>query len=93
MNTAKNLSIAKYMGKLENMLETFSDGTNEYLAPARRQLGHVAIVLARTTIAPAIFRQQDPEPLTTEVGDESYLRALASKLYDQGDKHENNQGS
>ncbi len=80
MKTTKDLRIAKYMGKLESMLETFSEGTYEYLAPARRQLGHVAIVLERTTIAPAIFRQQDPEPLTTEVGDESYLRALASKF-------------
>lgn len=45
-----------------------SDGKNVYIMPARRNAGHVAIVLVREIVAPTVFRNAEEEITDIEDG-------------------------
>ena len=51
-----------------------TDGNKTYMMPARRNAGHVAIVLVREIVAPTVFRNAEEE--TTDVVDRDEVRRV-----------------
>lgn len=76
-----NTELTPYLADLESMIEDYLDENGKvYIAPARKELGVLCIPIVREIIAPATFRQEEPEPLTAVVQGESYVRAGANKF-------------
>ena len=77
--------IDKFMPYLNdgNLVEevTAANGKDTYVMPARRNAGHLAIVLIREITAPTVFRNAEEE--ITDIGDRDgvrRVRATASKF-------------
>ena len=75
-------AIEPYLGSLDKLLHTTrNDKGKEYVQPALKNLGSVAIPLIREVIAPASFRNADPE--ITDILDldgARRVRAVANKF-------------
>jgi CRISPR-associated protein Csc2 len=54
-------TIKPFLGSLHNLTGQSSDGKNDYIHPALRNLGSVSIVTIREIVAPAIFRNSEQE--------------------------------
>ncbi|MCQ1060469.1 hypothetical protein LRP52_29000 [Photobacterium sp. ZSDE20] len=75
-----NTPLHKHLSSKSALTETFSDTKGiDYVTAQRKGLGVVCIALVREIIAPASFRQSDPEPLTKELNGEQYICALPNK--------------
>lgn len=73
--------VAAHLNTLDHLVETYCDQKGkEYIAPARKNLGVVTVAVVREVIAPTIFKQEEEEPLTVDVENDSYLRATPSKF-------------
>ena len=75
-------TIHPYMGNIDHMLATTIDANGkEYVQPALKNLGSIAIPLVREVVAPASFRNADPE--ITDILDldgKRRVRAVANKF-------------
>ena len=75
-------TIKPYLGSIDKLLSTArNDKGREYVQPALKNLGSVAIPLIREVIAPASFRNADPE--ITDILDldgTRRVRAVANKF-------------
>ena len=75
-------AIESYLGSLDKLLHTArNDKGKEYVQPALKNLGSVAIPLIREVIAPASFRNADPEITDIlDLDDTRRVRAVANKF-------------
>ena len=80
MKSIADTDLKKITCDLDHLVEQYSHSKKSYIAPSRKDLGVVSIPIVREIIAPAVFRQEEPEPLTATVGDEEYVRVVANKL-------------
>lgn len=69
-----------YLGSLDTLTHEARDGKDTYVQPALRNLGAVAVPVLREVIAPASFRNADPEITDIEVDDVLRVRAVANKF-------------
>lgn len=80
MKSIADTDLKKVTCDLDNLVEEYNNGKKSYIAPSRKELGVITVPVIREIIAPAVFRQEDPEPLTATVGGEEYVRAIANKF-------------
>lgn len=80
MNSVADTSLKQVTCDLDKLVEEYTHGKKAYVAPRRKELGVITVPLIREIIAPAVFRQEDPEPLTATVNGEEYVRAIANKF-------------
>jgi CRISPR type I-D-associated protein Csc2 len=75
-------ALRPYLGDLAHLTDTSSDGKNEYVHPALRNMGTVSIVLMRRFIGPAIFRSFEAEitSITLEDTGRTLIRAVPNKF-------------
>jgi CRISPR type I-D-associated protein Csc2 len=69
-----------FLADIEHLTDTSSDGKQEYIHPALKNLGSVSLVVIRETIAPTVFRNAEEEITDIEVGESVHVRAVPNKL-------------
>lgn len=74
-------TIKQFLGSMNHLYDKSPDEANKpYFHPSFKNLGAVNIVLLREVIAPAVFRNAEPEITDIEVGGETYVRAVPNKF-------------
>ena len=82
-STATRISetaLVDFTCNIDSMLETYITEKKEYIAPKRKELGVITVPVIREIIAPAVFKQDEPEPITASIFDEEHVRAIANKF-------------
>jgi CRISPR type I-D-associated protein Csc2 len=69
-----------FLGDLEAMTSTMTDGSKDYVQPALKSLGTVSLVVLREVISPASFRNAESEVTDIDVGGHRHIRAVANKF-------------
>jgi CRISPR type I-D-associated protein Csc2 len=70
----------QFLGDIDHLLDSSTDGKAEYVHPALKNLGCVSLVLLREVIAPVVFRNAEEEITDIEVGEEVHVRAVPNKF-------------
>ena len=74
-------ALAPYFNTLDTLVHTAKGENNRtYAQPALKNLGSVAIPVLREVIAPASFRNADPEITEIAISDVRHVRAVANKF-------------
>jgi CRISPR type I-D-associated protein Csc2 len=74
-------ALLPYLNTLDALTHTAVAGDGEaYVGPALKNLGVVTIPIIREVIAPAVFRNEDPEITDIEVDGVRRVRAVANKF-------------
>ncbi len=73
-------ALLPYLGALDALTHEAHDGNDAYVQPALRNLGAIAIPVLREVIAPAAFRNADPEITDIAVDGVRRVRAVANKF-------------
>lgn len=69
-----------FLGDLEAMTSTMTDGSKDYVQPALKSLGTVSLVVLREVISPASFRNAESEVTDIDVAGYRHIRAVANKF-------------
>lgn len=78
-NSTNETALSPYLADINALTEEYESKKN-YVSAARKNLNVITVTVVRETIAPIVLRQEDPEPLTTEVGEQQVIRAMPNKL-------------
>lgn len=73
-------SLAEFFGDIESLVHTAGIGRDAYVQPALKNLGSVAIPIIREVVAPAAFRNADPEVTDIDVHGTRRVRAVSNKF-------------
>jgi CRISPR-associated protein Csc2 len=71
---------AKYLGKIDHLVDTSTNGKGDYIHPALKNIGSITLVTLREAIAPVVFRNAEQEITDIEFDDETYVRAVPNKF-------------
>lgn len=71
---------AKYLGNIERLVDSSSNGKDDYIHPALKNIGTVTLVTIREAVAPVVFRNAEQEITDIEFDDETYVRAVPNKF-------------
>ena len=73
-------AIEPFLGHLDTLTATAQGGKRKYVIPALKNLGSVTIPMIREVIAPASFRNEQPEITDVEFKGVRRVRAVANKF-------------
>ncbi len=74
-------ALAPYFNTIDALVHTArGDKDKSYVQPALKSLGSVAVPILREVIAPACFRNADPEITEIAISDVRHVRAVANKF-------------
>jgi hypothetical protein len=69
-----------FLAELTHLTDTSSDGKQQYIHPALKNLGSVSLVLLRKTIAPSVFRNAEEEITDIDLDGSVHMRAVPNKF-------------
>ena len=69
-----------YLGNIDDMTSTMTDGKKDYVQPALKSLGSITLVVLREIISPASFRNAESEITDIDVAGHRHIRAVANKF-------------
>lgn len=75
----KNI-LSSYFNDINTLVNNAGYGKDKYIEPALKNLGSVCIPIVREIIAPAVFRNGDPEITDIGIANERRVRAIANKF-------------
>ncbi len=72
--------LTKYLGDIDHLVDSSTDGKNDYIHPALKNIGSVTLVTIREAVAPVVFRNAEQEITDIECGEDLYVRAVPNKF-------------
>lgn len=70
----------KYLGNMDHLVDSSTNGKEDYIHPALKNIGGVTLVTIREAIAPVVFRNAEQEITDIEYDEETYVRAVPNKF-------------